>query len=117
MIIHYRGIAMVPINDAARLTDRSVQTIRYLIEDRIGRKGMAHFRDGCHIYIPLAVLQGYHYGEPGVISPIGHAVYHFIDNGAGGYRKTFCKECTYTKEGCALSQEAERVAKEVNSWL
>lgn len=116
MIVTYKGVELVPLNEASRMIDRSVQTIRYMLSDRQARKGITHIRDGCHTYIPLAVLQGYQYGEPGVVSAVGHDVYHFIDDGTGKLRKTYCRDCTLTKEGCKLFQEAERVAAEVRNW-
>lgn len=113
MVITYKGIEMVSITEAARMMSRSVQTLRYMLEDRPSRKGMTHFKDGCHVYLPVKVMQGYQYGEPGVVSPIGHNVYHFIDDGTGRLRKTYCQACTITKEGCALYQEAQEVIQQM----
>ena len=112
MIIHYRNIEMMNINDACKAIGRSLQTLRYLLNDRQNIKGMAHFRDGCHVFIPTIVLRGYRYGPQGSTSPIGRDVYHYNSD----WVRYYCHECTYNKEPCSLAKEADDIAEEMESW-
>lgn len=116
MRIFYRDIEFMSINDAHKAIGRSLQTLRYLLNDRQNCKGMTHFRDGCHIWIPVKVLSGYRYGPQGATSEIGRDVYHYVELENGTWQRRYCHQCTYNKEPCEMAKEADRIAEEMTEW-
>lgn len=103
-----KGIEMIHIAEFARITGRSIQSTRHLIEDHIAIRKMKFFRDRSRIYIPLAELYGFPLTDKGY-APGLRNIYHYRLNEEGQFVKTLCEKCTFGNGWC----EERRIAEEL----
>lgn len=84
------GIELIHIGEFARLTHRSVQSTRHLIEDGNKIRKLKFYRDRSRLLIPTIELLGY------PLVNAGHCegernIYHYNERG----EKILCPECSY----------------------
>ena len=99
------GIPMIHIAEFAKLTHRSIQSTRHLIEDGNVVRKMKFFRDRSRLMIPVTELYGYPLVQAGH-SPGIRAIYHYKEVG-GSFERTLCTECSYSSLPCELRRTAD----------
>ncbi len=101
------GIEMIHISEFARITGRSVQSTRHLIEDHISIRKMKYFRDRSRLMIPVKELYGFPLTDAGYNSSTGN-IYHYklVD---GKFQKVLCQQCTFGTEPCAERKAADNL--------
>lgn len=99
------NIDMIHIAEFAKLTHRSIQSTRHLIEDGNVVRKMKFFRDRSRLMIPVTELYGYPLVQAGH-SPGIRAIYHYkmVD---GSFKRTLCTECSYGASPCELRKVAD----------
>ena len=92
------GVEMMHITEFTRLTHRSNQSTRHLIEDGNVIRKMKFFRDRSRLMIPVAELFGYPLVKPGH-SEYERAIYHYKivmkEDGTQDIEKVLCPECSF----------------------
>lgn len=101
------GVDMIHISEFARITHRSPQSTRHLIEDGNVVRKMKFFRDRSRLMIPVAEIFGYPLVQAGHSDSI-RAIYHYklVD---GDFQRVLCKSCSYENNVC----EERRIADEL----
>lgn len=102
------GIDMIHITEFAELTQRSVQSTRYLIEKGNAIRKLKFFRDRSRLMIPLTELKGFPLSEPGHASA-GKIISHYKLDENGIYVKEVCNTCTYSSSFCEDRKQAEEL--------
>ena len=101
-IYTYEDIPMVHINEMSNHIHKSVQNIRYLIENGNGIRKMKFFRDGSRLMIPTTEIYGFPFINKGW-KEITPSIYHYDVNG----ERFLCEQCTYGEHFCEDRQKAE----------
>lgn len=103
------NIEMIHISEFARITHRSPQSTRHLIEQGNVVRKMKSFRDRSRLMIPVVEIYGYPLVQPGH-TDYNRAIYHYVDvvneDGSQDIVKQLCKECSYG-EMCERRKQAE----------
>lgn len=100
------GIPMIHISEFSRITHRSIQSTRHLIEDGNVVRKMKFFRDRSRLMIPVAEIEGYPLVQAGH-SEYERAIYHYnLVN--GDYIRTICPDCSYGNY-CTAREVAEEL--------
>lgn len=96
------GILYLHIQDFAKVTHRSPQSVRHLIEDGNSVRRLKAFRDRSRLMVPLTELAGYPFVNHGK-QLNGKDIYHYkadvaireaVEQGVEMSRE-FCPECTF----------------------
>lgn len=87
------NIDMIHISEFAKITHRSIQSTRHLIEEGNVVRKMKFFRDRSRLMIPVAEISGYPLVQAGH-SEYERAIYHYtlVD---GDYVRVLCPDCSY----------------------
>lgn len=101
------GIEMIHIAEFAKITGRSIQSTRHLIEDHIGIRKMKFFRDRSRLMIPVAELFGFPLTDKGPKVGLPN-IYHYVLKD-GKLVKVLCKRCTFEGEFCECRKVAENL--------
>ena len=107
-VFSYHGIDLIHISDFARLTKRSVQSTRRLIENGNKVRKMKVFKDRSRLLIPVVELTGYPLVGPGHATGIV-IISHYKKQEDGTYAAEVCKDCTYGEQLCAEAVTANEL--------
>lgn len=107
-VFSYHGIDYIHISDFARLTKRSVQSTRRLIENGNKVRKMKFFRDRSRLLIPVVELTGYPLVGPGHSTGIV-IISHYKKQEDGTYVAEVCKDCTYGEQLCTAAITANEL--------
>lgn len=96
------NIDMIHISEFTQFTNRSVTSVRYLIENGNVVRKLKSFRDRSRLMIPLTELYGYPFVRQG--SAMGkREIYHYNNKG----EEVICPICSYTQEMCNERKRAD----------
>lgn len=102
------GVEVIHISEFARITHRTVQSSRHLVEgDNTAVRKMKAFRDRSRLMIPIIEIFGYPLtssGQGGCKNQ--RNIYHYAYDENGELQKTFCEKCTFG-EPCEARQKAD----------
>lgn len=101
------GIEMIHIAEFARITHRSIQSTRNLIENHISIRKMKFFRDRSRLMIPVTELYGFPLTDKGPKVGLPN-IYHYVLKD-GEFVKELCQTCTYGTEWCPERAKAEEL--------
>ena len=101
------GIDMIHISEFARITGRSIQSTRHLIEDHITIRKMKYFRDRSRLMIPVTELYGFPLTDAGY-STGPRNIYHYVLSD-GKFVKELCEQCTYGEGVCEARKKADEL--------
>lgn len=107
-VFSYGGIDFIHISDFARLTNRSVQSTRRLIENGNKIRKMKFFRDRSRLLVPVVELTGYPLVGPGHSTGIV-IISHYKKQENGTYAAEVCKDCTYGEQLCEAAVIANKL--------
>lgn len=99
------NIDMVHISEFTRVTGRSNQSTRRLIEQGNVIRKMKFYRDRSRLMIPVAELHGYPFVQAGH-SSAERMIFHYVRVDEDKYEKQLCKACTFG-EMCEERKAAE----------
>lgn len=106
-----QGIEMIHISEFARITHRSIQSTRHLVEEGNVIRKMKFFRDRSRIMIPAAELWGYPLVKAGH-SDYSRNIYHYKEvykeDGTCTFEKVLCPECSFGGQ-CEARKKAEEL--------
>lgn len=111
MVIHHEDkfVECIPLSLYARVTGRSVASVRHLVYEGNTIRKMKALRMMKHLFIPMTELYGFPQVDAGVSNGM---VYHWtqvdedITTGYPILERTWCKECTFGQP-CEVRAAAE----------
>lgn len=110
-IYSLNNIEMIHIGEFAKITHRSIQSTRHLLEDGNVVRKMKFFRDRSRLMIPVAELYGYPFVQAGH-SEYERAIFHYVEvqqaDGSLRFEKTLCPRCSYG-DPCDARKKAEEL--------
>lgn len=99
------GLELIHIMEFADKTHRSVQSLRYLIEQGGQFRKLKSFRDRSRLYIPKTELLGFPFRSRGTKDGTS-TIYHYHEDEDGKWKQYVCTECTFGM-GCSLRKIAD----------